>query len=173
MSRYSRSAIYSVAFTIFSVICSAQKRVFKIILNTETLPGDIDSTVVNHLNESLRAMVAFYGALGGSNCNENKCELTTALGLGDQGSIAHKALIKKYFKNDKVAKQVLLQDCYLRPSGASTFSEYAYLNLITIKDTVKVNYRIGYYDHGKTGYTIGHDIYLLIGNEFVMLKRDI
>ena len=149
----------------------AQKSIYKIILKTADLPGDVDTNEIKKLNEPLKGLLALYSAMGGTNCNGDSCELTTALGLGEQGSDAHQALIRKYFPEDKVAKAVLAQACYLRPSGASSFSEYEYLTLSTFKDTVKVYYRQYFYDHGKTSSIKGPDIYYFHNNKYQMLKR--
>lgn len=151
----------------------AQKSIYKIIIRTNTLPGDINYKQIGKLEEPLKAISAFYSAMGGSYCNADSCELTTALGLGKQGSEAHKKLILKYFPDDKVAKTVIKQDCYLRPSGASTFSEYEYLTLSVIKDTVKVYYSLSYYNRGELSTTKGPDIYIRENNRFRMLKRNL
>ena len=151
----------------------AQKKIYKIIINTKALPGDINYEQIRKLSEPLKAVSAFYSAMGGSYCSGDSCELTTALGLGKQGSDAHKKLILKYFPDDKVAKAVIKQDCYLRPSGASSFSEYGYLTLSVTKDTLKVYYSLSYYDHGETSTTKGPDIYVMENNTFRMLKRNL
>lgn len=152
-------------------IPKAQAKVYNIILETGVVPGRIDANAIQNLKEPYKGLLALYSAMGGTNCDGENCELTTALGLGKQGSDMHEALIKKYFATDKVAQAVLAQHCYLRPSGASTFTDYEHLFLSVIKDTVKVNYKLMYYDHGKSGYTKGSDVYVLKGYEFKMLKR--
>jgi hypothetical protein len=159
--------------TIASRLAVAQKNIYKIIISTNSLPGNINFKQIKKLSEPLKAICAFYSAMGGSYCSGHSCELTTALGLGKQGSNAHKKLIQKYFPNDKVAKAVIEQDCYLRPSGASSFSEYGYLTLSVIKDTVKVYYSLSYYNRGESSTTKGPDIYVLENNTFKMLKRNL
>ncbi|MEP6684394.1 MAG: hypothetical protein ABJA35_14090 [Parafilimonas sp.] len=145
----------------------------KIILKTKSIPGDVDKNVIKQLPEPLKALTAFYAAMGGSNCNGDSCELTTSLALGKQGSDAQKSLITNYFPNDKVAELVVSQDCYLPPSGASSFSDFQYLNLINLGDTVKVDYSLMLYNHGKTDFKKGPDIYLFQDNKFTKLKRNI
>lgn len=142
------------------------------IYNTE-IPGEIDTTTIVRLNEPLKALTAFYSAMGGSYCSEEFCDLTTALGLGKQGSDRHKNLIKKYFPNDKVAETVLKQDCYLRPSGASTFSDYEFLTITDKEDTVLVDYKLMYYNQGEITWREGPDIYLYQDNKFNKLKRNL
>src|SRR5258707_15551593 len=82
----------------------------KIILQTNSVPGDIDTVTIKKLPEPLKAVPAFYAAMGGTMCYGDSCELTTALGLGKQGSEAHKSLITKYFSGDKVAELVVSQN---------------------------------------------------------------
>jgi hypothetical protein len=159
--------------------------VYKIVLRTPNpdpmgdgdslvIPGDIDELVVSSLNEPLKALAAFYSSIGGTNCSGDHCDLTTALGLGKQGSEDHKNLIKKYFPaNDKIAETVLLQDCYLRPSGASSFSDYEYLTLIDMGDTVKVNYNLWVDSHGEISFTSDIDTYLFKDGKFLKIKRNI
>lgn len=142
-------------------------------LYTTEIPGEIDTTTIEKLNEPLKALTAFYSAIGGSYCSGELCDLTTALGLGKQGSDRHKNLIKTYFSNDKVAETVLKQDCYLRPSGASTFSDYEFLTITDKGDTVLVDYKLMYYNHGEITWTEGPDIYLFKDNKFKMLKRNL
>ena len=144
---------------------------YKIILETKSVPGDIDSLAISKLKEPIRALAAFYSAMGGTMCDGEYCQLTTALGLGKQGSDTHKNLIKKYFPDDKVAEAVLKQDCYLRPSGASTFSDFQYLTITDMGDKIKVEYSLMRYDHGKGEWTNGPDLYEFKNNSFRKLKR--
>ncbi len=171
------------------LISTKNKGTFKIILkiylpepfenlNSETvdsteLPGEIDTTSINKMNEPLLALTAFYSALGGSYCCDTTCNLTSALGLGRQGSDKQKSLIAKYFPNDKLSKLVLEQDCYLRPSGASSFSEYEFLTILDLTDTVYVDYRLMYYDRGDVSWEQGPDIYLYKNGTFKKIKRNI
>lgn len=149
------------------------KTVYKIILRTNSVPGDIDTTVIEKLTEPIRALTAFYAAMGGTMCDGENCELTTALGLGKQGSEQHKNIIKKYFPADKVAETVLKQDCYLRPSGASTFSDFEYLTVTDLGDTVIVDYNLIYYNRGDGDWTKGPDTYLFKDNTFKKIKRNL
>jgi hypothetical protein len=162
---------------------------YKIILRTEMsepekdpetgelysteIPGEIDTTTIEKLNEPLKALTAFYSAMGGSYCSGEFCDLTTALGLGKQGSEKHKTLIQNYFPKDKVAEMVLQQDCYLRPSGASTFSDYEFLTIIDKGDTVVVEYNLMVYNRGEIEWTKGPDTYLFKENKFKKLKRNL
>lgn len=143
------------------------------IIYTTEIPGKIETTTIEKLNEPLRALTAFYSAIGGSNCNGEFCDLTSALGLGKQGSDRHKNLIKKFFPKDKVAETVLKQDCYLRPSGAATFSDFEFLTIVDKGDTVVVDYNLIFYDRGEIESTKGPDLYLFKDNKFEKLKRNL
>ncbi len=125
------------------------------------------------ITEPIRAMAAFYAAMGGTLCTSDSCQLTTALGLGKQGSPTHQYLIKKYFPNDKVAKAVLDQDCVLPQSGASSFTDFAYLTITHLGDTIQVDYNLMYYNRGKTEFIKGPDTYLFKDNSFKKLKRNL
>lgn len=149
----------------------AQNGVYKIIIKSNSIPGDINYKAIKKLSEPMKAMASFYSAMGGSYCTDSTCELTSALGLGRQGSDKQVDLIKKYFPNDKVAVLVVKQKCYLRPSGASRFSEYNYLTFSVSADTVKVYYTLTYYNREDFTLTKGPDIYIFEKDHFKKLKR--
>jgi hypothetical protein len=149
-----------------------------LIKATKEIPGEINQTAIDKLDEPLRAIAAYYSALGGSNCTQDTgyvetCDLTTALGLGTQGSEQHKALIKKWLADDKAAKQLLAQDCYQRPSGASSFSDYVYLTLVRQGNTVTINYNLMLYSQGSISYIKGPDKIIIQGNKLKVVRRSI
>ncbi|RZK40167.1 MAG: hypothetical protein EOO61_06695, partial [Hymenobacter sp.] len=163
--------IIGVADTVQSAdTTKTESAVYKIVVKTSSIPGDIDTLVTRNLSEPVKALTAFYAAMGGTMCDGETCKLTTALGLGKQGSDRHKELIKKYFPGDKVAETVVKQDCYLRPSGASTFSDFEYLTITGHGDTLTVDYSLMYYNHGSSKSTTGPDTYLFKDNIFKKLE---
>jgi hypothetical protein len=141
----------------FSLIQSKSKK-----LNTTTITG---------LPSHLKGLAALYSAMGGTDCKEQECELTTALGLGKQGSDAQKNLIRKYFPDDKVAKLVIGQDCYQPPSTSMSFSNFQSLSFTVKKDTVQVNYQLVILEHGNVKKISGPDIYLFRNQVFKNIKR--
>ena len=145
-------------------------QVYNLILPTDTIPGRIN---IPQLTEPIRAMAAFYAAMGGTLCTSDSCQLTTALELGKQGSPTHQYLIKKYFPNDKVAKAVLDRNCVLPQSGASSFTDFAYLTITHLGDTVQVDYNLMYYNRGNSELIKGPDTYLFKDNTFKKLKRNL
>ncbi len=155
---------------------------FKIILRTYTepmegddslqLPGNVSTNTLEKLTDHLKGLTAFYSAFGGSYCAHDSCELTTALGLGKQGSDAHKKIIKKYLPNDSVAEFLINQHCYLRPDGASSFNAYEYLTIIVSGDTVKADYILWNYNHGESKFHKALDIYIFKQRAFRKIKRD-
>lgn len=153
-------------------VLAAGRQTLELIRPSDQIPGIIDSTALDSLSEPLRAMAARYAAMGGTDCDGEYCALTSALKLGKQGSEAHKSLIAKYFPNDSIARQVLAQDCYLRPSGASSFSEYASLSLSLHQDTVTVDYRLLLYNRGKTTWKNGADRYVFKDGTFSSSSRN-
>ena len=73
--------------------------------------------------------------------------------------------------DDTVANALLNQDCYLRPDGASSFSDYVYLHLIRQDSIVTVEYSLMLYQRGKTKYVKGPDKIIIQGHRFKFLKR--
>ena len=155
---------------------------YSIILKTESqeensdasqIPGEIDTIAIQKLSEPLKALTAFYSAMGGTNCDGEFCDLTSALGLEKQGSELHKNLIKTYFPDDKVAETVVEQNCYLRPSGASSFSDYEYLTITDKADTVVVDYRLMVYNRGEVQWVEGPDVYVFKDKVFKKVKRNL
>ncbi len=133
--------------------------------------GKVNIKLAGSLPANIKAMAALYSAMGGTDCLEQKCVLTTALGLGKQGSDDQEALIKRYFPEDKVAKLVLGQDCYLPPASSSSFSNFQSLSIFVNKDTIKVYYRLAVYDHGNMKVIQGPDIYLFKNQVFKNKQR--
>lgn len=120
---------------------------------------------IDSFPDRIKAVAALYAAIAGTNCCCGFCELTKALGLGEQGSEAHKKIIMKYFPTYNLAQDVLDQNCYLAPRGSSVFSEYDYLKIIEKCDTVVVEFKI---------YTINkQDIDSLEGQDIFLFKNTI
>jgi hypothetical protein len=131
----------------------------------------INKAVVTSLPPYLKALAAFYSAMGGTNCLDLECDLTLALGLGKQGSDAQKKLIEKYFPDDKAAQLILGQDCYLPPGSSSSFSNFSALSFMVNGENVQVNYLLHVYDHGNMKVLQGPDIYIFKNEVFKNKKR--
>ncbi len=157
----------TIFFFLFYFTIQAQKTYVLIPKKTEKL----NKAVVTSLPPNLKALAALYSAMGGTNCLELECNLTAALGLGKQGSEAQKNLIKKYFPDDKAANLVILQDCYLAPSSASSFSNFTALSFMVKRDSIIVNYQLNVYDHGNTKIIKGPDIYVFKNQVYQNKKR--
>ena len=136
------------------------------------IPGKINTLLVKNLNEPLKSLTALYSAQIGSYCDHGYCDLTTALGLGKQGSEKQKRLIDKYFQGDKLAEFLINQECALGQDGSSFYTDFIYLNYILIGDTVKVNYSYAYFSPEDEGVVEKTDIYLYQDNCFEKLQRD-
>ncbi len=109
--------------------------------------------------------------MGGTDCIELHCELTSALGLGKQGSDAQKNMIKKYFPDDKVAQLVIGQDCYLSPSTSPSYSNFLTLSFTVNKNIIQVNYQLIVMNHGNVKKINGPDIYIFENHVFKNKKR--
>lgn len=140
-----------------------------ILLSKKT--GKINQSVIATLSPSLKGLAALYSAMGGTNCMELHCELTTFLGLGNQGSDAHKQLIEKYFPDDKAAKLVIGQDCYQPPNSSASFSNFISLSFIVMGDEIQVNYELEVFNHGTVKKIKGPDIYTLKNQVFKNKSR--
>jgi hypothetical protein len=148
-------------------VSQAQKTYTLIPIKTKK----VNKTLVAGLPAYLKGLAALYSAMGGSDCIELHCELTSALGLGKQGSDTQKNLIKKYFPDDKVAKLIIGQDCYLPPSTSSSFSNFKFLSFTIFKDSIQVNYQLAVQDHGNVKNINGPDIYIFKNQVFRNKKR--
>lgn len=133
--------------------------------------GKVNKILVANLPLHLKGMAAFYSAMGGTDCAELECSLTTSLGLGKQGSDSQKNIILKYFPEDKVARQIINQDCYLPPSGSSSFSNYKSLTFTISGDSISVNYLLVVYEHGQSKFIRGPDLYQYKNHVFINRKR--
>jgi hypothetical protein len=162
-----RSVLLSFCVLILTTSSSAQKT-YDLI---PKISGKVNKELAARLPVNLKAMAALYSAMGGTNCLEQECLLTRALGLGKQGSETQKALIKKYFPNDKVATLILGQDCYLPPGSSSSFSNFLSLSISVNGNTVQVNYRLAVYDHGNMKIIQGPDSYLYNSQTYTNTKR--
>lgn len=133
--------------------------------------GKVNRSLAANLPLNIKAMAALYSAIGGTECLDQECVLTGALGLGKQGSDAQKELIGKYFPTDKVAKLILGQDCYLAPGSSSSFSNFLSLSIFANGNTVQVNYRLAVYEHGNMKIIQGPDRYVYGNHTFKNTKR--
>jgi hypothetical protein len=104
--------------------------------------SNINTAAIKNFSEPVQAIVAYYAALAGSNCNGITCELTDALGLGNQGSEAHKALLQKYFKGDKTAEALITKGCYLPSTTDPVYSNYEYLRFLVEGNKVIIQYKV-------------------------------
>ena len=132
---------------------------------------------INRLNEPLKALGAYYCCRAGSNCDiddqhNEVCELTTAFGLGEQGSDQHINILKKWFRNDPETSTSIKQHCFLSISGSNYFSDFDKLVFTTRHDTVNINYKIGYYRRGNSTSRKFNDIAIIKKNEIKFIKRE-
>jgi hypothetical protein len=133
--------------------------------------SEINKEDVNKLNEPLRALAAYYSALAGNNCDGTNCGLTSALGLGVQGSNNHIDLIKKWLPNDTIARTLVRQNCFQSSNGSSYFTNYKSLIFDINKDTVIVKFVILKFDHGKTSLQGETDTAIVHNNETIRISR--
>jgi hypothetical protein len=156
-------------FVIFYVIIeNLQAQTFVLISKPS---GNLNLTTIKKLSPSLRALAAYYSAIGGTKCKEHACMLTTALGLGDQGSPQQIELIQKYFPEDKVAKMLCGQNCYLPPDSSAAYSNFNYLSFTVEGENIQVNYQLTVYERGHSRIFKGPDLYTFKNQVFREKKR--
>jgi hypothetical protein len=131
----------------------------------------VNLSVIKQLPENLKAMAAYYSAIGGTHCMQQSCRLTTALGLGNQGSPEQIKLIHQYFPDDKVAKMVCGQNCYLPPDSSAAYSNFLYLSFLVSGNHVQVNYKLAVFDHNRKKMISGPDSYIYHDQVFKEQKR--
>ncbi len=72
-----------------------------------------------------------------------------------------------------MVKQIIAQNCYQPPSGASISSEYAYLRLEKKGKIVLVHYHLIIYSKHKVNHLYAIDQYILKDNSIQYLKRHV
>lgn len=151
----------------------AKAETYRLITESKETPGIIEGNDIAKLSEPLKAIAALYSGLGGSGCEDGNCGLTTALVLGKQDSQPQKDLVKKWFRKDAAAEQLIKQDFYQMPNSSSNFSDFRFLTFEQKGDTVTVNYNLMTYSHGEIDYIQGPDKFVIKGNTIETLHRNI
>jgi hypothetical protein len=172
-----------ILYNIFPALTTAQELhtyniiiLNNIIINKKKIKvATINYYSIKQLNEPLKALAAYYSSIAGSNCNldesnEEICDLTSALGLGKQGSEIHQAILKKWFKTKDIETQ-LNQNCYLNISGSNYFSNYSYLLFNVKGDTINVEYKISHYERGHSYGEKNIDIAIIKNNKIIFIKK--
>lgn len=138
----------------------------------------VDQNAVDRLSAPLKALATYYSGFAGSDCvyddsTQNVlCGLTTALGLGFQGSDKQVGAIAKWFPADTTAREMIKTNCWVGNPGSSqtAYNDFSYLGFVVAHDTVIVNYRFGLYHRGKPTKTMT-DIALIRGDHIVFLQH--
>lgn len=136
----------------------------------------INSNDIKKLDEPLKALAAYYCGLGGSNCDINAnhkevCDLTSALGLENQGSSKHLSLLQKWFHDDSIVTKMISQNCFLSISGSNDFSNYSYLKFKQSNDTIWIKCKLDYYNSGNSRSETFNEMAIIKKNEIKFIKR--
>ncbi len=156
-----------------------QKEFVLVELVSKQIPGftkkvkvaEINKSDIDKLSQPLKALAAYYSALAGTNCDGNNCELTSALGLGSQGSDEHKKIIEKWFPHDSVAQGLLAQNCIQSSNGSSNFTNYNSLIFKVKGDTVFTSFIILKYYHGESTLQNGNDKAVIDSNQIIIMHN--
>jgi len=132
---------------------------------------------IDKLSEPLRGLAAYYTCRIQCDCEfcdtagHVICGLTSALGLGQQGSDKQLAMLKKWFPNDDNVRSAIKNNCSVGSPEGSDFLEYTFLSFNVRNDTVIVNAEYIHYSHGNTSMLYQKNIAVIKGNRIVFIKR--
>ena len=131
---------------------------------------------INKLKGPLRGLAVYYTCWIQSDCTFDTtgnviCDLTTALGLGYQGSDEQIEELEKWFPNDKDVKSAIDNRCSVGMPGSSNFLEYSLLKFTVRHDTVTVNYEYDHYEHGHNSIIRRKDVAIIKNNKIVFIRQ--
>jgi len=90
----------------------------------------INNDFIKNASEGEKALLAYYCYFFSTNCKDSKhCVLTEALGLGQQNSKEHKALVTKWFTDEETA-QLVKEGGRITPPGAKNLCWYEEIKLV-------------------------------------------
>lgn len=141
-------------------------------LDAEVSATKVNTDFIRSAPESIKAILAYYASLAGSDCFNNQCVLSAALGLGEQCSDKHINLIKKWFGNDQLAMDAI-ESCYNTPNTATVQSVWdaLYLDVSAQKVTVRYKKTAINMRENKEKVTKGEDQYQIDGDRITVLSR--
>ncbi len=134
-------------------------------LGDSTVRVAIDRSFIQDTDGGMRAILAYYSTLAGTDCNWNggkadakqanlNCQLTSALDLGTQCSTSHKNFIRKWFAGQQAVLEHI-DDCYHTPFADASHTSFDYLNVKRTGEDVTVRYRL-VSDNGRYQEQVNH-----------------
>lgn len=132
----------------------------------------INSEFIKSATEKEKALLAYYCYFFSSNCKDTKhCALTEALGLGEQNSKEHKALVQKWFTDDETL-QLAKEGGRITPNGTKNMAWYEELKLVKKgTDLIVVRYNSAWKTENQEGKGRGTDEYQLGEKQIKVIGR--
>lgn len=132
----------------------------------------INTTWLQTASEAEKALLGYYAYFFSSNCKDSKhCELTSALGFGDQNSKAHKTAVLKWFTDDET-KQLANEGGRITPNGTKNMAWYEEIKLVKKgSDLIIVRYASAWKTDSQEGKGRGTDEYQVEASHIKVIGR--
>jgi hypothetical protein len=131
----------------------------------------INTEYLKTCSEQEKALLAYYCYFFNTSCKDSKhCQLTEALGLGEQNSKAHKDLVLKWFTDDETV-QLAKEGGRITPAGTKNMAWYEELKLTKKGDLVIVRYSSAWKTDNAEGKGKGNDEYQFEANKIKVIGR--
>jgi len=133
----------------------------------------INTDFIKNANEAEKALLAYYCYFFSTHCKDSKhCVLTDALGLGQQNSKEHKALVSKWFA-DEETMQLVKEGGRITPPGAKNLCWYEEIKLVKKgSDLMVVRYSSAWKTDKMEGKGRGTDEYQLTADRVKVIGRN-
>ncbi len=132
----------------------------------------INTEFIKNCSEQEKALIAYYCYFFNTSCKDSKhCVLTEALGLGEQNSKAHKALVLKWFTDEETI-QLAKEGGRVTPTGTKNMAWFEELNLVKKgTDLIMVKYMSAWKTETLEGKGRGTDDYQFEANKIKVIGR--
>lgn len=131
----------------------------------------INEEFLKTASESEKALLGYYCYFFSSNCKDSKhCDLTKALGYGDQNSKDHKTAVNKWFADDET-KQLVKEGGRVTPTGAKNMSWYEEIKLVKKGELTVVRYLSAWKTDKMEGKGRGTDEYQITTDKIKVIGR--
>jgi hypothetical protein len=119
----------------------------------------INNDFIKGCTEQEKALLAYYCYFFNTSCADSKhCELTKALGLGEQNSKEHQKLVLKWF-TDQETMQLAKEGGRITPNGAKITAWYEEIKLVKKGSLIVVRYSSAWKTSAQEGKGRGTDEY--------------
>lgn len=142
---------------------SGTKTTYKILVRTDALGAVVDTNVVSHLKEPIKALAGFcLSQVGGLDASR----FIAALGAGYQCSDRRKEILRRYLSADRMADKVIEEICEPRKKGSTVIPFPLELTIVEHGDSIWVDYGVILYRRGKVRWIEFREKYLFKDGEF-------